>query len=262
MDTLPKKTYRWQISKVGLGEWENTHSSFPCDPWKFKSPEFLHIPKPLVLAQSVLQIWVWSERVSISAHRVLFPLCQTASVESMCHSKWLTEVSVKDPPRNDSEIAKGLEQALNTEGGCWVGRRGAGSTSLPVKHRVLSHWAAQSRFRGVLGRGTCATRWLTSSPPKPSGDPKTLICVEGRRSGSETAQDIPFCWNTSLLRVKLCSCPCNVISPLASFTMPQNEPAPREINDACSVGSMQALAWKNAAPKPPSPSVKAGKLMS
>lgn len=44
-----------------------------------------------------------------------FVLCQTASGESMCHSKQLMEVSVKNHMPNDSKIAKGLEQALNSE---------------------------------------------------------------------------------------------------------------------------------------------------
>lgn len=53
----------------------------------------------------------------------------------MCHSKWQVEVSVKDPMPNDSEIAKGLEQALNKE--------------------LVLGWSAeqaawQSQLRGVL----------------------------------------------------------------------------------------------------------------
>lgn len=131
-------------------------------------------------------------------------------------------------------------------------------------HRVPAHPAVQSRLREVLGMGgrgggrALQDDWSSQA----SWLPKESDLCGRLRSGSETAQDIPCCWNTSLFRVKLCSCLYNVISPLPSFIMPQNEPAPGEINDACSVGSMQALAWESAAPKPPSPSVKVGKLTS
>lgn len=53
----------------------------------------------------------------------------------MCHSKWQVEVSVKDPMPNDSEIAKGLEQALNKE---------------PVLGWSAGQAAWQSQLRGVL----------------------------------------------------------------------------------------------------------------
>lgn len=87
------------------------------------------------------------ENVSVSVGHILFLPCQTASGESVCHSKQLTEASVKDPVPDDSDIAKGLEQGLNTEP--WA--RTALGRQYISKAWSSSCSALPSQRRGVLG---------------------------------------------------------------------------------------------------------------
>lgn len=90
----------------------------------------------------------------------------------MCHSKWLIEVSVKDPMPNDSEIAQGLEQALNKE---------------PVLGWSAGQAAWQSQLRGVL-RGVLQDD-LSIKGPLAS---QTNWPVRKAEAWIRTEQDIPL----------------------------------------------------------------------
>ena len=91
-----------------------------------------------------------------------FLLSQVANGESTCHSKQLTDVSVKDSLPNHSEIAKGCRQTLNAEVCVRLHWAGSPSLSQQGSFSLSTTLTAQKS-----PRGGCYHRNYHQKPPHP-----------------------------------------------------------------------------------------------